>query len=113
MHVQGPGRHYYRLLDFVARFLQSDGVSAQWRIGLLAAAGAVLLGLAWALANGFVLQAGELPGTAAYDRLLFSYLMRMVCGASLVVGGVLLSTLWAQQAGRIPQYAPSADAEGD
>lgn len=111
MRSQGPGGPYYGLLNQVARFLQSDAIGVQLRVGVLVVVVASLLSLAWMLANMYVMQSGELPGTQAYDRVLFSYLMRLVCGESLVVGGLLLSTLWAQQAGRIPQYGAAVERE--
>lgn len=109
MQASGPRGPYYRLLDHVARLVQSEAVGAHRRFRVLVALVTGLLGLAWICANALVVQTGEVPGTAAYDRLLFSYLMRLVCGEALVVGGVLLSALWAQQAGRIPQYGTPAD----
>lgn len=104
--MQGQGQEglYYRALDRVARFVQGEGVSAQVRASALLAMCGLLLGLAWTAANLLVAQVGELPGTPAYDRLLYSYLMRLLCGESLVIGAILLSTAWAQQAGRIPTY---------
>lgn len=111
MAVQGPRGPYYRMLDFVARLMGGHGVSGQRRVAVLAALGTLLLGLTWTFANVMVSQAGELPGTPSYDRLLYSYLMRLVCVESLVTGAVLLSTLWAQQAGRIPSYTTIEEQE--
>lgn len=109
MRSQGPGGPYYRLLNHVARFIQSSAIGTLWRVGVLVAIAATLLGAAWALANVYTLHAGEMPGTQAYDRVLFSYLMRLICGEAMVVGGVLLSARWAQQAGHIPRYDTAAD----
>lgn len=110
MQGQGLGSLYYRALDQVARFVQGEGVSGHVRASVLLAMCGLLLGLAWSAANLLVAQLGELPGTPAYDRLLYSYLMRLLCGEALVIGALLLSTAWAQQAGRIPTY-PIADEE--
>ncbi len=109
MHAFGPKGLFLHLLHLVVRLVQSNAVSAPRRFTIIAAVATSLFALAWIGANLFVAQAGEVAGTAAYDRLLFSYLMRLVCGESLVIGGLFLSALWAQQAGRIPQYSTPAD----
>ncbi len=109
MHGFGSKGLYFRILAYVVRLVQGHADSAKHRLTVLAAIGTVLIGVAWIAANTLVLQAGELAGTAAYDRLLFSYLMRLICAEAFLVGGIFLSALWAQQAGRIPQYAAAAE----
>lgn len=111
MYGLGPGGLYYRALDYVARFVQGEWLSPRRRLALLVIAGAVLLSVNWSAANALVLQVGELPGTPGYDRLLYGYLMRLLCGEALIAGAVLLSAAWAQQAGRIPTYPLEEEGE--
>lgn len=109
MYVFSPRGLLLRLLAYVVRLVQSDALSASRRVTIFAAIAACLLAAAWVAANTLVIQAGEVAGTAAYERLLFSYLMRLICGESLILGGIFLSALWAQQAGRIPPGAAAAE----
>lgn len=109
MRAFGPKGLYFRVLDYAVRLVQSDAISTGRRLTILAAVIGALVSVAWMVANALVVQVGELPGTTAYDRLLFSYLMRLVCGEAVVIGGIFLSALWAQQAGRIPRYGTPAD----
>lgn len=111
MQGEGPRGIYYRALDQVARFVQDVGPNPRRRLVWLLSVAGALLGVSWAAANMLVMQAGELPGTPAYDRVLYSYLMRLLCGEFLIVGAVLLSTVWAQQAGRIPTYPVTDEGE--
>lgn len=102
--TKSEGTMYYRLLDFLARTLFANRLTQMQRMmwGLLVVLAALLVN--FILASVAVEGLGEIPGTRMYQHMVFSYFMKNLCAASLVLSGLFLSMEWAIRSGRIPDY---------
>jgi len=104
MDTASPRNPYYRLLALVARFFQDGRRSLRRKLVLVSGAFALLVWTARLGAWQVALRAGELPGTPAFERTAFAFLMAVLCAACLALCGLLAAAHWAQRAGRIPDY---------